>query len=177
MMLLACVAVSRRSRWALEQPATSLMTRMPVIRKFRRLPRGILGGPYRQVMTDMGAFAAPTKKPSKLFTFGSWLKPLKKSIGPNFTARAVTCVKTASGAVTGTRELKVTQEYTREFGEAVFSAWGSARLGATALFDKEDEADSDWESCKGPECKIFNDASLNAIAKKLKVPEHKLIFL
>ena len=77
MMLLACVAVSRRARWALEQPATSLMPYMPVIKHFRRLGGGVLGGRFRQVYTDMGAFAAPTKKPSKLFSIGRWMKPLR----------------------------------------------------------------------------------------------------
>ena len=176
MMLLACVAASRRSRWALEQPATSLMTSTSVIRSFRRLPRGILGGKFRQTYTDMGAFDAMTKKPSKLFSIGSWMKPLKRTISANFIKRAVTCKKSADGSVTGVKSaLKETQDYTKEFGIAVFDTWSKAFAPAADLFDPEDSDDSDWETLSTPAAKVFDDAFLGPIARLLNVPVNKLM--
>ena len=126
----------------------------------------------------MGAFAAPTKKPSKLVTIGSWMKLLKRSIPANFQKRAETCKKLANGSVRGVKgALKETQEYTKEFGVAVFETWSEAFTPATDLFNSDDSDDSDWETLSTSGAKMFDDAALGPIARKLNVPVGKLICL
>ena len=124
----------------------------------------------------MGAFDAMTKKPSKLFSIGSCIKPLMSTISANFIKRAVTCKKSADGSVTGVKAaLKETQEYTKEFGIAVFDTWSGAFAPAADLFDPKDSDDFDSETLSTPAAKVFDDAFLGPIARLLNVPVNKLM--
>ena len=87
-----------------------------------------------------------------------------------------TCKTCKNGSVTGLKgALKETQEYTKEFGKAVFDAWTDAFTPAAQLFDSEDDDDSDWEALESKATKVFDDAALEPVARKLNVPMHALI--
>ena len=83
MCLLLRVAIAKMCIWALEQPETSLMEFAPRVKAIFELPHGLLLGEYRRVQTFMGAFSAPTAKPTYIYSVGKWHQALIRALPKN----------------------------------------------------------------------------------------------
>ena len=127
MALLLTLCYAKGLGWALEQPMSSLMVYHPsmlyVIGRVRAM-----GLSLWQVTTFMGAYNGETVKPHVLYGNEGWLKMLERRRPPASKFKnenVVTKWVNASGKprCAGGSGLKGTQTYTREFGQAVASAF------------------------------------------------------
>ena len=158
--LLIAFLYSINAAWGLEQPASSLMAEFRSFRLVRKTA-ALLKIPWHETEVLMGAYNAPTLKPSKLYGNKKWLYSLQRDITPEQRARLdstgvckVTYNKNGKKQITGGPKLKETQSYTPEFGKAVASAIldtpeEDGEVGADVLSSFLDEEDlgvaPEWE--------------------------------
>jgi hypothetical protein len=128
----------------LEQPGTSLMFEHPRIRQLQELADA--GGlrPIRSIWTWMGAFGAPTPKPTKLFGTPIWMMALKRTIRrKDFAKRTdlVTYTEDVTGKVSysGSTGLKSSQAYPKGYGTA------TRKLILAAPVDVDTDSDVDFD--------------------------------
>jgi hypothetical protein len=126
----------------LEQPGTSLMFEHPRIRQLQALADA--GGlrPIRSIWTWMGAFGAPTPKPTKLLGTPTWMLALRRTIRrTDFVKRTdmVTYAEDATGKVSysGSTGLKSSQAYPKGYGTA------TSKLLLAAPMDLDTDSDVD----------------------------------
>ena len=179
MTLLSLLASSRGASWALEQPSSSVMNRTPHLKMLEKLcPRFALGA-WREFYTEMGAFGACTKKPTKIWSYGNTFMGLQRLASREFKARrtpaTVTQGKHGKKSVTGTADLKLTQAYTPQFGRVVLRCWETEHELSHERFHEQDDAPTDIEIDFG-ENELWKHADLGNACKHLKVPQTKLIF-
>ena len=180
MTLLSLLALSRGATWALEQPASSLMNRTPHLKMLQNLNPLCALGDWSEWYTEMGAYGACTKKPTKIWSFGSVFKGLQKFVDKSkFKARRTPATvkqgKRGKKQVTGTSDLKLTQAYTPSFGRQVQRCWESGHELSHERFNDEDDAPTDIEIDFG-ESELWKHAGLGKACTHLKVPQRKLIF-
>ena len=120
--------------------------------------------------TWMGAYGATTKKPTKLWSSKRFVTKLARNLpsGQEFAQ----CVKRGSnGSVSGTSELKETQQYTDEYGAAVARIfkddWDLTPLDVSDS-ESEEGADKQLED-------LWPDADLRSVADYLGIPHDRLI--
>ena len=158
MVLLIRFLAGKFCQFALEQPATSLMDKTPRMKALSRCPKHLLNGPWTKCQTYMAAYGTPIHKPTSLWSSGTWILDLIRSLPQNFQQRVkVTSKKVKNGkiAVTGNKvELKESQGYTDQFGRAVMKAFVKAKQSASEMdaasfdVDSEDELTNDpWDDC------------------------------
>ena len=121
----------------------------------------------------MGAYGAPTAKPTRLFANDPVISSLKKTLPKNFTGKhkttSIDTAKRAAGlpAVTGRRhELHVTQEYPWAYGTAVKDCLESVRGGPVDV----EESDEDSASTVSDPADLWHDALSDDIANFMNVP-------
>jgi hypothetical protein len=128
--LLIIIGVALDIQWALEQPDSSLMVEYKSF-VFIRKQFAQLGVDFLMTHCEMGAYSARSIKGTHLYSSSSWVHSLDRLASPSVRKALkgkmdVAKVHTdASGkrGVTGGKDLKKTQAYTRQFGRAVAGAW------------------------------------------------------
>ena len=134
------------------------MDKTPRMKALSRCPKHLLNGPWTKCQTYMAAYGTPIHKPTSLWSSGTWILDLIRSLPQNFQQRVkVTSKKVKNGkvAVTGNKvELKESQGYTDQFGRAVMKAFVKAKQSASEMdaasfdVDSEDELTNDpWDDC------------------------------
>ena len=127
MVILALLSISRRCYWALEQPSSSVMELSSAIRHLKRLDSRLLGAKWSRTYMHMGSYGAHTKKPSFVYSVGPWSQRLLRTVDKGYRSQVSTATididESGQRRVTGNANLKGTQAYTRQFGEAVLTAW------------------------------------------------------
>ena len=107
--------------WVVEQPMSSLMWEYPSMRAALDQCRAV------RVQLDMGAYGAPSRKPTTLWGTGPYLAQLQRTCSSaELEALAAHGIQTTRASVapdgtrrcSGTSELKGTQEYPPGFGDA-----------------------------------------------------------
>lgn len=178
MILLSCLGLSRGVSWGLEQPASSLMASSSWVQFLQKLPADLVGGAFTEIHTEMGAFHAETRKPSRLYSIGRWTASLSRSTSRRFMKKVspttITYTKSGKKQVTGSAQLKGTQAYTDQFGEAVFSAWKRDGLRSHEMLLDDDDAPSDYDIDFDETA--WEDAQLDDVIGRLNVPRHVLAF-
>ena len=137
-----------------------------------------LGLSFTDIACDMGAYNADTKKPTKIYAMGGWTQTLARRASMNFQKKKNTTTITTSASgrkqVTGSADLKETQAYTPEFGRAVYRAWQLDQRRSDQMFGPHDDSDTEWEIDYGE--KHWEEADLDGVCKRLRVPRRRLIF-
>ena len=134
----ACFCYARGLDFVVEQPASPLLWRDDALRHVAFHARK-LGLTYHQISTFMPRFSAPTPKPTILTGNCSWLRALARDSPGQCDERSGTASVTvdANGRrhVTGDKPgaLKETEEYTREFGQAVCDAYPAVVINSDNL--------------------------------------------
>ena len=121
MSALLLLLEARGCVWLLEQPATSIMPRHPYLAWVIRNTSRIF-----TVTTSMGAFGAPTRKPTILRGNRWWIERLRRTaprLPQSTTTTRNTNPVTGRLEVTGTKDLKATQVYPPGYGEALVNEW------------------------------------------------------
>jgi len=96
-----------------EQPMSSLFNSLPEVEALIRATRSSV------VMTQHGAFGGESVKPLKLMGTPSWLPLMKRTLPAGLALKTLTYVD-AKGGVNGFKsDMKDSEHYTIEFGEAV----------------------------------------------------------
>ena len=134
MVALVLLCSARFVGYVIEQPTTSIMCchpRMALLEALAsQLPHIVS---YHRVHTYMGAFAAPTPKPSVLYSCMDWVGKLSKQLPAGFVTKPGSetvkyDVVNGEVKVSGSPGLKKSQEYTTCFAKAVVAAYdGQAR--------------------------------------------------
>ena len=148
MILVGGLGYSKLCELLLEQPGSSLMDKHD---RFDKPPFNNL----LHVRTMMGAFGAPTCKPSKIFgTSLDQIYPLKRSLSKSrkaelSTSAPETCYEFIQGGrvrCTGNKHaLKQTQVYPREYAETVVKSWEAWKAESTQEGDDpSDSSESDY---------------------------------
>ena len=125
-MILICY--SKSVSWVLEQPARSLMTHHPAMVWVGKCVRSLLGLPWWNFSTYMGAFAGETVKPHTLYGCSPWNGAMARKHPGQIGAGGDHVVKTyvdkrGRSKVVGGPRLKDTQAYSEAFGVAVASSF------------------------------------------------------
>ena len=111
------------ARWMSEQPGSSLLARHP---RWVQL-REVLGDCFYQVQTWMQAYGAESPKSTLLFSNMSDSASLHVPLDHTQVPKVVTCHKYTDKdgreRVQGSADLKSTQAYPPQFGDAVFHLW------------------------------------------------------
>ena len=155
-----CYAVN--IAWCLEQPHSSVMTDYQSF-VFMRHMAELIGLEFFEVFTCMGAYNAPSLRPSCIFGSHSWVLELRrqptmqqqKNMGKTNVAVTSVCPHTGRKSVTGGSGLKATQKYTRDFGHFVAEAALNAPVVVRDIRLPEDinedlEANAVWDdACMG----------------------------
>ena len=177
MALISALGLSRGTSWGLEQPSSSLMRYSWHVRFLEKVAK-ILGLSFTDIACDMGAYNADTKKPTKIYAMGGWTQTLARRASMNFQKKKNTTTITTSASgrkqVTGSADLKETQAYTPEFGRAVCRAWQLDQRRSDQMFGPHDDSDTEWEIDYGE--KHWEEADLDGVCKRLRVPRRRLIF-
>ena len=117
----------------------------------------------------MGAYGAPSMKPSVLTGNAPFLRALKKTPTANDRARFAlhsTCDVDANGAVTGrSMELKATQEYPIGYCERVADVWLSSLVEATVVSDDDESEDDLYDENSS----VWSDAELSDLEEMMEV--------
>ena len=124
--LLMRLCHAKGGTWILEQPMSSLMIYHPRLQEILRESETFVTN------FNMGAYNAPSKKPTKLYSNRTWPGDLRKKLPANskFAKLDIARAKTnASGkrTVSGGKHLKATQTYPRDFGKAVSKQFAKHR--------------------------------------------------
>ena len=128
--LLICVGLALNVQWALEQPDSSLMTVYKTF-VFIREKMQELGIDFVMTHCEMGAYSAKSIKGTHLYSSSAWIKTLNRQTPPHVrrslkgkldVASIHKDPSTGKKGVTGGKDLKKTQAYTREFGWNVAAA-------------------------------------------------------
>ena len=123
MILVIMLLRARGCSWILEQPMTSLMCKVPLWRAV---------APAEQIYktsTWMGAYGAPTRKPTWLLSTEQWTtnlaRTLKRDAPLGVEGTTVKMADTIDGRsrVCGGPRLKESQAYPEEYGKAVHENW------------------------------------------------------
>ena len=125
--LLIALLMARGCAWALEQPSSSLMDQHPAMIWIRSLRGKAVNTSWFQADTCMGAFAAQTVKPTKLYGNRSFILALARSRkgvhGDSSSVCHTVLDSTGQKRTSGADGLKQTQAYTDEFGKAVYESF------------------------------------------------------
>ena len=149
MALLLALCYSKSLSWALEQPRNSLMIYHPAMLYLCSRIRAA-GLHLWSIQTFMGAFNGETVKPHTIYSNECWIKALERK-HPGKKGGSANVVKKwvdASGRAkcAGGSDLKATQTYTPEFGEA--AAQGFVQCRQDPVFKGElyvqGEDELDW---------------------------------
>ena len=118
-IVLCLLAMKRGIHFMLEQPASSLMRKMPVFQKVARHFN------IFEFFTWMGMFGSPTPKPTKLWSGSEWLcevtrkleRSMFKHIEPN--TKTYTRYTDSNGKIRtkGTKSMKASQQYPDGYGK------------------------------------------------------------
>ena len=163
--------VANQCDWVLEQPTSSIMCLHPRMEQVRRL----VGSAWTEVSTCMGAFGAPTTKPSTLYSSSEWVRALARSLSLEERSqlaggKEVVTQDPITGQITGGRDLKKTQEYPAGYGDAVSSAFEQRVVDVDSEDDDGDDDDlqdlarDDWE-----------DAGLKGVCAWLRLPHDRMV--
>ena len=166
MCLLQLVAASKFAIMMLEQPASSLMP----------LHRRMVGRPFNEmfrIFIHMGCYGALTAKPTVLYSNEMLvLMPLKKRLNleqqrqmDNSDLVSLEYRDNGKLAVTGKSKcggLKASQQYTKDYAEAVVGSWRRWREVHAPTVDEvfAESSDSDYSSTSDP----WDDAELQLCA-------------
>ena len=158
--ILLAMAWLRSFGFVLEQPQSSMISEHPALRFFASAAKRLPCLNWQHVRTNLGAFGGPRPKAIQLWSNRKWAHKLKRNLkGLSFdSGEAAGIVQDLGGGkVAGGKNLKATQEYTPEFGDAVFDAWNehepeesmSAKDADSEYLEadggvKEDEVDPQW---------------------------------
>ena len=176
-------SLAKKATWVIEQPGSSLMWQHPRVRQVRDLIEK-LADPmftYCNIEMTMGAYGAPTVKPSQLHACANWVKGLERHLSDEERARIrassteeVVTKDPVTGAVTGGSDLKGTQEYPRDYGSAVAEQWLQWQQRAETL---DVDVDETHEELKMPAFgkDTWQDTSLDAVCKLLGIPSDQLL--
>ena len=97
------------------------------IRHLKRLDSRFLGAKWSRSYMHMGLYGAHTKKPSYVYSVGPWPQRLLRTVDKGYRSQVITATididESGQRRVTGNANLKGAQAYTRQFGEAVLTAW------------------------------------------------------
>ena len=148
MVLLILFLSARFIAWILEQPASSLMAQHPRMRMLKELNAhsGTAGlSEFHETNTNMGAFGAATKKPTKLYSSEKWVAQLSRSLPAGYKPDPkVQTVTIANGKVSGGKDLKDTQAYPDGYGQELLRVWRASRRTAAQRWPQDDVSeDSD----------------------------------
>ena len=138
--ILMALVHAKHAWWALEQPLKSLMEYHPAM--------AWLAGsvPWFEVSTVMGAFGAPSLKPSRLYSNASWILGLHREKPRNFVPANTDLVSYeqvgSKRRVSGSKGLKVTQEYTPAFGDAVIECFVTFRAKHSEQVDSSEDEEA-----------------------------------
>ena len=141
-VLMIRLGLSKYCDFAIEHPDRSLLGSHPRMRALKKAhPDKCM-----QVRTYMGNFNGPTHKGTLLWG-ASWLRALGTS-KPKMVARkqlvkVSICKRTGKKQMTGSKDLKSSQEYTPDFGRAVASAYSDHRKALFRYHDPELDVDTD----------------------------------
>ena len=140
----------------------------------------VFGDSWTEVSTAMGAFGAPTLKPTKLISSSPSVGKLaraptveqRETIKANSEVTAV--VNPVTGSVSGGCDLKAAQAYPAGYGEAV-AIWFDDERGET---DPISESDSDEENAgvHMEATDMWLDTGLRTVCAQLKVTHDRAIF-
>ena len=139
MLLIIILLKARKVAWLLEQPMTSTMCKIPLWSAVA--PQGSL----LKTSTWMGAFGAPTRKPTWLMSTHAWTEQLSRKLsrdaGLGVPGTTVLLVDASDGRkrVCGGPRLKETQAYPVGYGRAVHQYWEEWQA---ELDGEEDDASS-----------------------------------
>ena len=168
MVLTLFIILARGALWLLEQPKSSVMHLHP------RLALFMSRNPARRAHTSMGAYGAPSMKPSMLTGNVPFLLQLKKLPSENdrarFASHSVVDVD-EFGAVTGRgSELKATQEYPIHYCEQVADSWAASLVTDNVVSDDSESEDGLYdENSDG-----WSDAGLSDLEDMMEV-QHKVM--
>ena len=157
----------------LEQPATSIMYLHPRMQQVAAW----FGDSWSEVRTYMGAFGAPTPKPTILYSGHRYVKSLartltkeqKKGLDPDVE---MSTRDEMTGAVTGGKDLKKSQAYPVEYGQAVQAAF--SRHDVEVIDSDGDQSDGtvDEDLCT---LDPWADAGMVELCQWLGVPADRLV--
>lgn len=134
--------------WVLEQPSSSLMTKMPALQIFQKAAEQCHLGEWHVVKTYMGLFGGDSPKALNLYSNSS---PLVSQLSRNMRGQSwrfksgqdnqMVTKTTRAGkvAVTGGPKLKESQAYTPEFADAVLLAYLDAKSNLVEDLDDDEE--------------------------------------
>ena len=116
-------------------------------------------------------------KPSSLHSCATWVKGLERHLlGSERSRIRAECTEEIvtkdpdTGAVTGGKDLKGTQEYPREYGEQVAENWLKFQLRSETLDESHDELEM---PAFGQD--TWQDTSLDEVCQLLRIPsDHPL---
>ena len=163
LLMVFCYAVN--IAWCLEQPHSSVMTDYQSFVFMRHMAERI-GLEFFEVYTCMGAFNAPSLKPSCIFGSHNWVQELRRMptsdqrrrMGKTKVAVTAVCPHTGRKTVTGGPGLKDTQKYTRDFGHMVADAFFDAPAVVRDIRLPADIAEKDLEANA-----VWDDAGMGAV--------------
>ena len=126
--LLMLLSTALQCSFILEQPATSIMYLHPRMKQVAEWH----GENWTEIRTHMGAFGAPTPKPTALYSSHKYVKMLQRTLTPEQTALLDPDVEMSvrdemTGKVTGGKDLKSSQAYPVDDGLAVQEVFFTAR--------------------------------------------------
>ena len=169
MAVILMLLVARHVQWVLEQPATSVMDRCPILEHVQ---------PRYKVTTWMGAFGALTRKPTWLLSGSAWISHMARHLPRDACPDAVPTTHREEDdhhgrkRCTGNANLKGTQAYPPGFGSALFQAWSSLSTATT-----DDDSLSDVSLPDGEYREMDHDvADLGAVAAFFGVSATEFMF-
>ena len=180
MSLFLLWSLAKRCLWIVEQPGSSLMWQHPRMQQVKKAVNSMCDKTfkYTSVETTMGAFGAPTVKPTHLHSCSDCLLSLARTLtGAERDAIRAQCTeevvtKLDDGRVAGGPDLKGTQEYPRGYGEAcadVLEAFQQRPEDLTASDVPMPAAMPDMTD------DLWPDTSLENVCRLLRIPHDRLI--
>jgi hypothetical protein len=175
MIVLLYLIVAQDSFFILEQPANSLMVKVPRMVQLKKR----LGNHWSSIHTYMGEFGGETPKPTRLWSNHKGIRNLVRTLNPSKYEKSnltvIDAEKKAAGiaAVTGSKsELKMSQAYPLGYGKAVHELYATSSQQHT--HPQDEEMDEFENGCEPSASDLWDDAWMTEIAAWMKLPKDKL---
>ena len=165
-------STAQQCSFVLEQPATSIMYLHPRMKQVAAW----FGDQWTEIRTHMGAFGAPTPKPTALYSGNSWVKKLQRTLTSEQIKSMDPDVEMSvrdemTGQVTGGKDLKSSQAYPVNYGLEVQEAFSQHDME----IDTSSEASAstvDEQLCVED---LWLDAGMEELCRWVGVPYDRLV--
>ena len=189
--ILVVVAVAFRILMIHEQPISSIISNTCYFTWARDVIRHIFSGLWARCSTWMGAYGAPTPKPTELLSTTPWVHELKRQMPAQLRGqlaaeneeeglemvKQLRCHPDGRKRWCGSKDLKASQAYPVAYGKAVFKQWEmDFKTGQDYQEDSDSDAEIPWDAWQQQAhwCR-WDELKFDEVATFLNVSQVKLM--